>query len=213
MASKSPQSASTDGWQQENRLALGRCRSALILLRFLRRRSSKLQRSGPYAPYSPILSTPHPRINLKKGLRAISAQAFALWFVAAGRPFGDAGRGLGYRLASMQKQSTKTLYDYWNTLRGSRSAPDRRDIDPTKIRGALANTFILELNDSDEFDFRLAGSHICVGLCARAQGPLVHPPLASARPRRDGNPGPRRDRGSCRGARHLPGHDGDPHAQ
>jgi len=61
----------------------------------------------------------------------------------------------------MQKQSTKSLYDYWNTLRGSRSAPDRRDLDPTKIRGALANTFILELNDSQEFDFRLAGSHIC----------------------------------------------------
>ncbi len=61
----------------------------------------------------------------------------------------------------MQKQSTKTLYDYWNTLRGSRSAPDRRDIDPTKIRAALANTFILELNEDREFDFRLAGSHIC----------------------------------------------------
>jgi hypothetical protein len=61
----------------------------------------------------------------------------------------------------MQKQSTKTLYDYWNNLRGSRSAPDRRDIDPTKIRGALANTFILELNEGREFDFRLAGSHIC----------------------------------------------------
>ena len=61
----------------------------------------------------------------------------------------------------MQNQSTKSLYDYWNSLRGSRSAPDRRDLDPTKIRGALANTFILELNDSQEFDFRLAGSHIC----------------------------------------------------
>jgi hypothetical protein len=61
----------------------------------------------------------------------------------------------------MQKQSTKTLYDYWNALRGSRSAPDRRDLDPTKIRGALANTFILELTDNEEFDFRLAGSHIC----------------------------------------------------
>ncbi|MFY8031034.1 MAG: PAS domain-containing protein, partial [Devosia sp.] len=50
----------------------------------------------------------------------------------------------------MQKTSTKTLYDYWNTLRGARSAPDRRDIDPTRIRGALANTFILELTDSNE---------------------------------------------------------------
>ena len=70
----------------------------------------------------------------------------------------------------MQKQSTKTLYDYWNNLRGSRSAPDRRDIDPTKIRGALANTFILELNDSNEFDFRLAGSHICSAYARELKG-------------------------------------------
>ena len=70
----------------------------------------------------------------------------------------------------MQKQSTKTLYEYWNTLRGSRSAPDRRDIDPTKIRGALANTFILELNDNREFDFRLAGSHICSAYARELKG-------------------------------------------
>ncbi len=70
----------------------------------------------------------------------------------------------------MQKQSTKTLYDYWNSLRGSRSAPDRRDIDPTKIRGALANTFILELTDSSEFDFRLAGSHICAAYARELKG-------------------------------------------
>ena len=70
----------------------------------------------------------------------------------------------------MQKQSTKTLYDYWNTLRGSRSAPDRRDLDPTKIRGALANTFILELNDNREFDFRLAGSHLCSAYARELKG-------------------------------------------
>ena len=52
----------------------------------------------------------------------------------------------------MQKASTKALFDSWNALRGSRSAPDRRDIDPTRIRAALANTFILELNDANEFD-------------------------------------------------------------
>lgn len=78
----------------------------------------------------------------------------------------------------MQKQSTKALYDYWNTLRGSRSAPDRRDIDPTRIRSALANTFILELNDRNEFDFRLAGSHICAAyareLKARSFSRLWH---------------------------------------
>jgi hypothetical protein len=65
----------------------------------------------------------------------------------------------------MQKSSSRTLYDYWNALRGARSAPDRRDIDPTRIRGALANTFILELNPDGGFDFRLAGSHLCAAYC------------------------------------------------
>jgi hypothetical protein len=70
----------------------------------------------------------------------------------------------------MQKTSTKTLYDYWNNLRGARSAPDRRDIDPTRIRTALANTFILELNADNEFDFRLAGSHLCAAYTRELKG-------------------------------------------
>jgi hypothetical protein len=70
----------------------------------------------------------------------------------------------------MQMPSTKTLYTYWNTIRGSRSAPDRRDIDPTRIREALANTFILELDESDKFSFRLAGSHLCTSYCRELKG-------------------------------------------
>ena len=70
----------------------------------------------------------------------------------------------------MRKASTRALYDYWNTLRGSRSAPDRRDIDPTRIRSALANTFILESNDATEFTFRLAGSHLCSAYCRELKG-------------------------------------------
>jgi hypothetical protein len=70
----------------------------------------------------------------------------------------------------MEKTSTRTLFDYWNGLRGSRSAPDRRDIDPTRIRGALANTFILELNETSEFDFRLAGSHLCAAYARELKG-------------------------------------------
>jgi hypothetical protein len=70
----------------------------------------------------------------------------------------------------MQMPSTKTLYTYWNTIRGSRSAPDRRDIDPTRIREALANTFILELDDSGKFSFRLAGSHLCTSYCRELKG-------------------------------------------
>ncbi|ODT67834.1 MAG: hypothetical protein ABS75_22580 [Pelagibacterium sp. SCN 63-23] len=70
----------------------------------------------------------------------------------------------------MQMPSTKTLYTYWNTIRGSRSAPDRRDIDPTRIREALANTFILELAEADRFSFRLAGSHLCTSYCRELKG-------------------------------------------
>lgn len=70
----------------------------------------------------------------------------------------------------MQKPSTRTLYDYWNGLRGARSAPDRRDVDPTKIRGALAYTFILELNTDESFGFRLAGSHLCTAYCRELKG-------------------------------------------
>jgi hypothetical protein len=70
----------------------------------------------------------------------------------------------------MQKTSTKTLFDYWNTLRGARSAPDRRDIDPGQIKSALANTFILELDEHEEFSFRLAGSHLCSAYARELKG-------------------------------------------
>ncbi len=68
----------------------------------------------------------------------------------------------------MQRESTKILFNYWNEIRGSRSAPERKDVEPTKIRQALGNTFILESNeaiDNGEFAFRLAGSHLCSAYC------------------------------------------------
>ena len=81
--------------------------------------------------------------------------------------------GCGQRplwVGGMQNTSTKTLYDYWNRLRGARSAPDRRDIDPSQIKSALANTFILELDEANEFSFRLAGSHLCTAYARELKG-------------------------------------------
>ncbi len=71
----------------------------------------------------------------------------------------------------MQKQSTKTLYEYWNALRGSRSAPDRRDIDPTTHphRARPIPSFSSSTTAS-EFDFRLAGSHICSAYARELKG-------------------------------------------
>lgn len=70
----------------------------------------------------------------------------------------------------MQKKSSKLLFAYWNTLRGARSAPDRRDLDPTQIRDALANTFILQAEDDSSYAFRLAGSHLCTSYCRELKG-------------------------------------------
>lgn len=65
----------------------------------------------------------------------------------------------------MQRESSRILFDYWNELRGERQAPERREIEPTRIRMALSNTFILEAADRNDFNFRLAGSHLCSAYC------------------------------------------------
>jgi hypothetical protein len=58
----------------------------------------------------------------------------------------------------MKLTSTKELYNYWNSLRGARSAPERSEIDPVAIRGVLADTFILEVNPIAGYPLRVAGA-------------------------------------------------------
>jgi hypothetical protein len=53
---------------------------------------------------------------------------------------------------------TMELYAYWKRLRGQRSAPERKDVDPAAIRGVLADTFVLDFDISRGFPFRIAGS-------------------------------------------------------
>jgi hypothetical protein len=48
--------------------------------------------------------------------------------------------------------------------------PSGRISTPTRIREALANTFILELDESEKFSFRLAGSHLCTSYCRELKG-------------------------------------------
>jgi hypothetical protein len=53
---------------------------------------------------------------------------------------------------------TMELYAYWNRLRGARSAPERNDVDPGAIRSVLADTFVLDFDETRGFPFRIAGS-------------------------------------------------------
>ncbi len=58
----------------------------------------------------------------------------------------------------VKSAASQQLYDYWDRLRGARSAPERNDVDPAAIRGVLADTFILEYDRMAAFPLRIVGS-------------------------------------------------------
>lgn len=62
----------------------------------------------------------------------------------------------------MKHAVSRELHRYWTVLRGPRSAPERSDIDPAAIRGILADTFILDVDDPQHptFPIQLAGARL-----------------------------------------------------
>jgi hypothetical protein len=70
----------------------------------------------------------------------------------------------------MKHQSTRAVFDYWNRKRGARLAPARTDIDPTDIRLALSDTFMLAADFVDQLRFRLAGTRVCALFCREIKG-------------------------------------------
>ena len=61
----------------------------------------------------------------------------------------------------MGQTTSRMLFDYWNTLRGRRAAPERFEIEPAKIASLLPETFIIECGGLLSYRFRLAGTRIC----------------------------------------------------
>jgi hypothetical protein len=60
----------------------------------------------------------------------------------------------------MKLAATKSLYAYWNRLRGERAAPERADIDPAQIRTLLSDVFMLEVDRERGYPLRLSGTRI-----------------------------------------------------
>ncbi|WP_460451858.1 PAS domain-containing protein [Alsobacter sp. SYSU BS001988] len=60
----------------------------------------------------------------------------------------------------MKHGVTQSLFAYWNELRGQRSAPERSEVDPGRIRHILADTFIIEVDAERLCPVRLAGARI-----------------------------------------------------
>lgn len=61
----------------------------------------------------------------------------------------------------MKHAASRELYAYWQEKRGSRPAPERTEIEPGAIRGALADAFILSLDRDARHPIRLAGTRMC----------------------------------------------------
>jgi hypothetical protein len=61
----------------------------------------------------------------------------------------------------MKQASSRELFGYWAARRGSRAAPERGEIEPSAIRRALGDVFILEFDRGCGHPFRLAGTRVC----------------------------------------------------
>jgi len=74
----------------------------------------------------------------------------------------------------------KALYEYWDTVRGSRLMPARADIDPGKIRGLLP--FIIMYTVAAGYTIRLVGDEIVRftgrNVTGRPAGSTMSPPSA-----------------------------------
>jgi hypothetical protein len=70
----------------------------------------------------------------------------------------------------MKHPSTRELFDYWNMRRGTRSAPERGEIEPGSIRRVLADTFILNFDPRAGHPFRIAGTRVCAAFGRELRG-------------------------------------------
>ena len=61
----------------------------------------------------------------------------------------------------MKQASSRELFGYWTQRRGKRAAPERGEIEPSAIRRALGDVFILEFERQGGHPFRLAGTRVC----------------------------------------------------
>jgi hypothetical protein len=61
----------------------------------------------------------------------------------------------------MQTKTIQALYGYWNEVRAGRLAPQRLEIEPSRIGGILSETFMLERIDAGTYQYRLAGTRLC----------------------------------------------------
>lgn len=79
----------------------------------------------------------------------------------------------------MKHASSRVLYDYWNRVRGERSAPERSEMKPDAIGKILGDVLILETGSTGSYKVRLAGTQICTLLGRELRGRSFIEPFAA----------------------------------
>ncbi|MBO0740188.1 MAG: PAS domain-containing protein [Hyphomicrobiaceae bacterium] len=59
------------------------------------------------------------------------------------------------------QSALQILYSYWNEVRAGRIAPQRLEIEPSRISAILSQTFMLEVLKAGTYPYRLAGTRLC----------------------------------------------------
>jgi hypothetical protein len=61
----------------------------------------------------------------------------------------------------MKQRTLQILYAYWDGLRAGRLAPQRLEVDPSRVGAILPEILLLERVDAATYCYRLAGTRLC----------------------------------------------------
>jgi hypothetical protein len=85
-----------------------------------------------------------------------------------------AGRYAFIRIEDCRSEKVRTLYAYWNKLRGTRLMPRRQEVDPTEIWPLLKNVFMNEWHrEPDRLYYRIAGTELVAAMGFEIRGKWV----------------------------------------
>jgi hypothetical protein len=60
----------------------------------------------------------------------------------------------------MKHATSRFMFAYWDAVRGERAAPERKHIEPSRLREIIADTFILAAEPDGSTTFRLVGTRM-----------------------------------------------------
>src|SRR5580704_13511381 len=88
---------------------------------------------------------------------------------------------IAYDPESVEAPVLEFYLQYWRAKRGSRALPLRSELRPSEVKAHLGSMALVEaLPETDDFRFRLIGTHVASHLLAHATGRTIRETYATA---------------------------------